>query len=408
MKIVEKDFKAVLLGSDINTYSMARAFHEEYQIKTKVIGKFYTGPSYESKIIDFEAHEDIDNPKVFIKVLNDYAKENKNKKLILLGCGDNYVRNIIENKKKLAKNYIIPYIDADLMENLIKKEKFYEMCKKYKLKYPKTFIYKRKMGYHFTLPFDFPVILKPSNSVDYFAHEFPTQNKVYKIENFERLLEVIDEIYDAGYTDTLIIQDFIPGDDTYMHVMTCYSDTKGKVRLMSLGHTMLEEHTPHGIGNHAVVLNEFNEELSLKIKDFLESIHYVGFSNFDIKYDERDNTYRIFEINLRQGRSNFYVTSAGYNLAKYLVEDVIYHEDCDFTIASSTHLWTMIPIKIAYTYVKNEDYVKTIKKLVQEKLVTNPLYYKGDNNIRRLIRLKKADKKQYSKFKKYLGNEKEE
>ena len=30
MEIVEKEFMCVLLGSDINTYSMARAFHEEY------------------------------------------------------------------------------------------------------------------------------------------------------------------------------------------------------------------------------------------------------------------------------------------------------------------------------------------------------------------------------------------
>lgn len=46
MEIVEKEFMCVLLGSDINTYSMARAFHEEYGIKSRVMGKFFTGPSY--------------------------------------------------------------------------------------------------------------------------------------------------------------------------------------------------------------------------------------------------------------------------------------------------------------------------------------------------------------------------
>ncbi len=402
MKLNEKEFRAVLLGSDINTYSMARAFHEEYKIKSKVIGKYYTGPSYQSKIIDFEAHPDIDKKEVFIKVLNDYALLNKDKKLILLGCGDNYVRNIIENKKSLRNNYIIPYIDKDLMETLIKKECFYKCCQKYNLDYPKTFIYDRKMKHDFKLEFPFPVILKPSNSVDYFAHEFPGQYKVYKIDDNAMLLKTIDDIYNAGYKDTLIIQDFIPGDDSYMHVMTCYSNRLGKVKLMSLGHTMLEEHTPHGIGNHATVINEYNEELSLKIKNFLESINYVGFSNFDIKYDARDNKYKVFEINLRQGRSNFYVTSGGYNLAKYITEDYIYNKDMDFVIANKKHLWTMIPIKIIYTYV-NKDYLKEIKSLVKEKKVTNPLYYKGDNNLKRYIRLKKADKKQFAKFKKYLG-----
>jgi D-aspartate ligase len=38
MEIKELDFIPVLLGSDINTYSMARAFHEAYKVKSKVIG----------------------------------------------------------------------------------------------------------------------------------------------------------------------------------------------------------------------------------------------------------------------------------------------------------------------------------------------------------------------------------
>ncbi|MCI9039634.1 MAG: ATP-grasp domain-containing protein [Clostridia bacterium] len=403
MEIKEKEFMAVLLGSDINTYSMARAFHEAYQIKSKVIGKFYTGPSYQSKIIDFYARPDIDQKEIFVKELNDFATQHTDKKLILLGCGDNYVRQIIENKNELDPNYIIPYIDQDLMETLIKKEAFYEMCEKHGISYPKTFIYRQEMGNNFTVDFGFPMILKPSNSVDYFAHEFPTQNKVYTIKSREELEQVIHDIYEAGYSDTLILQDFIPGDDTYMHVMTCYSDQNGKVKLMCLGHTMLEEHTPHGIGNHAVIINEHNEALANQLKEFLESIHYVGFSNFDIKYDERNGTYNVFEINLRQGRSNFYVTGAGYNLAKYLVEDVIYGNDTGFTIANKEHLWSMIPLKIAYTYVKNPEYVQKMRALVKSKQFVNPLFYKGDNHFIRFLKLKRRQFRQFGNFKKYLG-----
>ena len=36
--------------------------------------------------------------------------------------GDNYVRQIIECRDELEDNYIIPYIDKELMERLIKKE----------------------------------------------------------------------------------------------------------------------------------------------------------------------------------------------------------------------------------------------------------------------------------------------
>ena len=73
-----------------------------------------------------------------------------------------------------------------------------------------------------------------------------------------------------------------------MRVLTCYSDRRGKVKMMCLGHVLLEEHTPHGVGNHAVILTESCAEITDKFKKLLEDMNFVGFSNFDIKYDERD------------------------------------------------------------------------------------------------------------------------
>ena len=102
-----------------------------------------------------------------------------------------------------------------------------------------------------------------------------------------------------------------------MRVLTSYSDRNGKVKMMCLGHVLLEEHTPHGLGNHAVIITEPNEELMMRVKNLLEDLHYVGFSNFDIKYDRRDGKYRFFEINTRQGRSNYYVTGSGFNVANF-------------------------------------------------------------------------------------------
>lgn len=402
LNIVEKEFMPVFLGNDINTYSMSRAFYEQYGVKSIVIGKYNIGPSCNSRIIDFRAVSDIRRSEGFLRTIGELTHEFSGKKIILMGCGDDYVELIIRNRAKLDADIITPYVDEELMDNLMTKLKFYQMCDQHDINYPGTFIYDRSMKDDFSLPFGFPVILKPSNGIKYWQHEFPTQHKVYKIDHADRLKSVIREIYEAGYDDRLIIQDFIPGDDSQLRVMICYSGRDKKVKLMSLAHVMLEEHTPHGLGNTAVLTNEYNAELSEMLRRFLENVGYTGYSTFDVKYDQRDGRFKILEVNLRQGRSNYYVTGAGNNLAKYVVEDYIYEKEQKLEIANARSLWSVIPLKVAFRYVKGEANIEQMRQLVKEKRVIHPLFLKGDNKLQRMMFLYKSHLSHYFKFRKYM------
>lgn len=401
LNFVEKEFIPVLLGGDINTYSVARAFYEEYSVKTYVFGKFPTGPSYNSRIVEYTANRSIDQYVTFIKTVNDFADKHNDKKIILIGCGDSYVALISQYKNELRDNIIAPYIDFELMDQLQKKDQFYKLCEKHQIPYPQTLVYKPEMGLDFDCDFSYPIIAKPANSITYWEHPFETQKKVYKLDSREELNNAIQSIYDAGYTDELIIQDTIPGNDEYMRVLTCYSDHNGKVKMMCLGHVLLEEHTPHGLGNHAVIVTEPNHELTVKVKNLLEDLNYVGFSNFDIKYDMRDGSYRFFEINTRQGRSNYYVTGSGFNVAKYIVEDYVYHKALPFEEAKEEHLWWVVPRRVAYKYVKDPQSVKQMKKLVKNKKAVNPVFKKGDLQFKRWARLVKTHLSHFVKFNKY-------
>ena len=161
---------------------------------------------------------------------------------------------------------------------------------------------------------------------------------------------------------------------------------------MCVGHVLLEEHTAHAIGNHAVIITEPEPELCEKLKGFLEAIKFTGFSNFDIKYDQRDGKFKAFEINCRQGRSNYYVTGAGYNLAKCLVEDRVLGREGKLTIAKNRHLWWVIPPKVAYDYV-NPKYHEDMRTLESRDAVVNPLFYKPDNGLVRTLRIMKGQRR---------------
>ena len=403
MQFKEREFIPVMLGGDINTYSVARAFYEQYQVKSYIFGKYPTGPSYNSKIIEYHPDPRIDTDEYFLATINEFARNHAKKKIVLVGCGDSYVALISKHKSELEKNIIAPYIDFDLMDSLQQKELFYQLCEKHGVDYPGTLIYDQSMGMDFKVDFQYPVILKPSDSIKYWEHPFATQNKVYTIKDREELEKVIGDIYGAGYPDKLIIQDMIPGNDEYMNVLTSYSDKNGKVKMMCFGHVLLEEHTPHGIGNHAIIITEPHEDVMMRVKKLLEDLGYVGYSNFDIKFDKRDGKYKFFEINTRQGRSNYYVTGSGFNVAKYIVEEYVYGKELAFEMAKEEHLWMVVPKAVAFKYVKEEENLKTLRRLLKEKRVVNPIFMKGDFHPKRFLAMTKNYLSHFVKFKKYYS-----
>lgn len=396
------DFLPLLFAGDINVYSMARAFYEAYGIKAYVYGKYPAWPCQDSEIMHYTPNEKADNQETFMELVEGFAEAHKDKTILLLGCGDSYVSLISRNKDNLPENIIAPYIPIEMMEELIHKEKFYELCEKAGVDYPATFVHKKEMSMDFKLPFEGPFILKPSNGIMYWQHPFAGMKKVYKEDTREDLEKVIQAIYDSGYDDSLIIQDFIPGDDTFMRVLTNYSDKNGQVKLSCLGHVLLEEHTPHGIGNHAVIITEHNQELEEQFKTLLDGMAYVGFSNFDIKYDQRDGKYKAFEINCRQGRSNYYVTAAGANLARIVTEERIENKELDYRSIKDEHLWMVVPKGLAFKYIKPEEYKQRMKALIKAGKFSNPLYYDKDSSLKRKITLAKSQLSHFVKYKKYM------
>ena len=401
MEFKEAEFIPVLFGNDINVYSVARAFYERYQLKSKCFCKSLKSTCYKSEMIDLTEVKGLDKRETFLENLNNYADKHKDKRLLAIGCGDNYVKCLAANKGKFRDNVIIPYADYDFLESLMDKEKFYALCEKHGIDYPKTYICTMENKDRLDVPFDAPYILKPANQVEYYIHKFEGQKKVFKLDTKEELIETVRKTYEAGYTDHMIIQDFLPGDDTYMRVLTGYSDRSGKVKMMCLGHVLLEEHTPYGIGNHAVIITEYEEELMLKFKNLLEDIGYTGFSNFDIKFDRRDNKYKAFEINTRQGRSNYYVTGAGHNISKYFVEDFILERQLKEEMSRNESLWMVVPKGVAFKYAP--EYKEKMQALIKKGKYVNPLFFKPDNNAGRMLRLYKSQLAHYAKFKKYYS-----
>ena len=200
------------------------------------------------------------------------------------------------------------------------------------------------------------------------------------------------------------MQEYIPGDDNCMRVLNCYSGRDHKVHLMALGRPLLEEQTPEGIGNYAAILSIKDEALMQKMKAFLEDVGWEGFSNFDMKFDTRTNEYKLFEMNPRQGRSSFFVTASGYNLAKWLVEDVVEHKQQGLTIADTESLWMIAPFGVIRKYLKDSALLAEAVRLKKQGKASHQLFCKEDFSLKRLIWYVESQLNYYRKTAKYYGN----
>ena len=403
----------VLLGADLNCYNVARAFHEEYRVKSYAFGRYAIGASNYSRIVKFTIVEKLDDPEVMVSTLLAFAEKHPDAKLIAFGCTDDYASMLIHYGDRLRPKYIVPYIGPELFERLAYKASFYDDCDKHGIPYPKTKIITPDTKLDSILDesqlgFPYPIIIKPSASAVYWRYPFDGMKKVYTAASPGEAEIVIRRIFASGYPEKIILQDMIPGDDSHMRVLTAYSDQNGKVRMMCLGHVLLEEHTPKGLGNHCAIITEQNLPLMERFKDYLESVGYVGYSNFDIKYDERDGSWRAFEINLRLGRSNNYVTSAGCNVARYIVDDYIKNVKYDGTYFCDREIfWHSVPKGVIYKYCRNADEVAHAKSLARAGKAHPSLWYRPDLilNPQRLFYLILHGRNHYGKFKKYYGKE---
>lgn len=402
MKFKEYEFRPVILGGDITAYSLVRSFYEEYNIKSLVVNMSHGGAVANSQLCDVLFYENLESKEVLLKALKEVGEKYKDKKLIIFGCGDWYVRMIIDNKAMLSQYYVIPYIDEDLMNRIVRKDNFYTILDELDIPHPKTFVYDCKEKTPLTYDFKYPIIAKTADSAMYHYAKFPGKKKVFKFDSKQELETMLKNLATSSYDYKFLIQDFIPGDDSNMRVLTCYCDKNAKVRFASLGHVLLEEHTPSALGNPCCIYNEVNDEVVAQATKFLEHIGYTGYANFDLKYDPRDGKFNFFEINIRLGRSNFYVTGSGFNTVKLIVDDLIYNKSIPYHVANKENLFTFVPKSVIKKYVRDDAERNKALSLMKEGKWCNPLFYKEDKSLYHYVYSHLAAYNQNKKFKKYF------
>jgi len=393
-----RDIAVVAIGGDIGVYAMCRAFHEAFGANSVVLSTVSTRPMERSAFIENVVAPGLADDETLIKALETQAERlaKPGRQLVLLTNSDWHVHTIAANRERLeAAGYFFQYPTPEVLSEVSTKAGFAEVCSRLDIPTPgsvpvniRELVAGNGKPDDVAVPFAFPVIAKPSDSSQWQELSFSGKQKIHTLNNRQELDELLGKLIEANYPGVLLVQEYIPGDETQQRSMTAYRDSAGNVTLLASGRVLLEEHTPGTLGIPAAILTEPYEDAFEAATRFLNEVGYTGFANFDFKRDSRDGRHVFFEVNPRIGRNNYYVTAAGANTAEVLVADVIDGATTEVPRrADKEVLYTVIPFNLLQRYIVDPELLARLKKVVARGGLANPLKYKGgDSGLwRRLI-----------------------
>ncbi len=388
----------VLMGGDLNAYSVALAFREAYGTTAHAFTRYRCGATENSKFIKTHICAGFCDIKVAIPELLKFAAENSSAELFLLPCADWYVAMLEKAAPALDKLYHIHIPDEKIWYKLSDKCGFYEAARKAGIPYPEYVYFEPgdEISEKKITAIEYPAVLKPSDSTEYWNNPFPNMRKVYFPENRYEAENIINKIFDSGYTKNIILQKKV-GTNSTNRVLTTFSDSRGRVVRCVYGDVILEEIGKTSFGNHSAIITVSPDEMCFKLIDFLNGIKYTGLANFDIMTD--GNQQYALEINMRQGRSCDYMRAAGVNIAKLIVQDAK-GENIEPDFSYKKIYWHYPPHKsvIKYADAKSADRAAAF---VNERKDYSPYYNSFEGMKRRMyvkvhnVRLSNTIKKNF-------------
>lgn len=389
----DAEFLPVVLGTNLNTYNIARSLHEAYGVRTLALGRVALRETARSSIVDVRTYPDFDDPERIVEVLLEIAAEFPGRRRLLIANIEHYTNAVLAHRDVLAEHYLIPLADPATAARLMTKTEFARTCAELGVPHPETVVAPAddvaSAGFGDDLPFPYPVILKPSDTDTYPRLRFEGKQKVYRVPDAASLRETAARIVAAGYTDDLVVQELLAGDESVMQVVNTYSDRHGRLRLSSAAQIVLGEYDPQYVGNYNAVVTTVDPELTESIRHLLDSVGYVGAANVDVMVDSRTGTAKLLEVNLRQGAASYYATAADANLARCYVEDLVHERELEDVVSQPDRLWVNVPFPVVAALVPRS--LRPLVRRARRHGVAHTLHYRHDRSVRRRIEVARLD-----------------
>ena len=376
----------VLLGGDLNAYTMAASFAEAEGVISVCFARDKLAVCNLSSFIELHVVPQLDDVNVAVPELICFAEQRQGERLLLIPCADWYVEMLEYAKDTLCEYYYFHVPSFEIWRTTSDKAYFTAIMDKYGISHPKTEIFDAELkdlerrGGKMKPPF----VLKPSDSTEYWRNRFDGMKKVYFPHSLDEVKRIGEKIYSSGYSGKLILQEYIGNKSgnrkADASVLTVFLNGRAKAVRAVLGDVLLEELGSTSRGNYSVIVTRELDSMAYKLIRMLEGIGYTGVANFDIL--RKDDKSFCLELNPRQGRSFDYMRASGVNLATLLLSELRRKEVCpDFKYQSG--VWRCVSRKTMIRHSDNRGLLKRAMYLEKRGRLKTPYDFATDKNLKR-------------------------
>jgi D-aspartate ligase len=392
-------FVPVVVGGDLPTYTLARAFHAELGARTTVLSRGIPAAVRGSAIIDNQVVPGLDDPDEVVRAVHAVADANPGARVLLLATMDWWVRRLGELRHRFDDRVALPYPELALVERLSDKEHFAALCGELDVAHPRTAAVAHDVAEE-DVPallegLRWPLVVKATDASALLALDYVGKRKVGSAEDVADLLAQRRVMSAAGYRGGLVVQERVPGGDEQMRLLTTYSDRTGRVRWGRVGQVLLEDHDPAWIGNPLAVVHGASASAMAHATRLLEHVGWTGYANFDLKVDPRDGTEHFFELNPRLGRSHGYLTAAGHPVVTPYVREHVEgrdpYDEVDVGAETDDWLYSIVPVPLLRRYVTDPRNRRRLARIRREGRVVRPFDYPPDRGRERRLAQVKND-----------------
>ena len=241
------------------------------------------------------------------------------RKPVLLISLDPFAKFAAKHKDILDNHFIMPRLDANVVEGLCDKKRTHVMALENGLPTVKTgFPESIEDVNKFSREAIFPVIMK---ATDWSNFEKRPPNILSLLKSPDELIREYRQVSRQTECPNVILQEYIHGDGSQEWIFHGYFDAQSRCLLSFTGKKLRQVPIFGGITSLGMCSN--NEQLKSMSINFLRAIGYSGIVDIDYIYDDRDGLYKVLDVNPRIG-ANFriFVGENGLDVARAMYIDL--------------------------------------------------------------------------------------